>query len=57
MSWVKGAMPKESAAASKKPLVLGVLVEMEYSGLGPSLLAEAEYMNPMVDSKEAEGKA
>ena len=48
-------MPNESAAASRNPLALGVLVEMEYRVELP-LLAEAEYINPMVERSEAEGK-
>lgn len=49
-------MPNESAAASKKPFVLGVLVEIEYSGLELELAAEAEYMKPRVERRDAEGK-
>ena len=49
-------MPNDNAAASKNPFALGVLVEIEYSGPVLSLLAEAEYINPMVERMEAEGK-
>jgi hypothetical protein len=54
---VNGAILSASAAAVKNVLALELLVEKAYSGpeLG-KLLEDAEYMKPMVESNEADGK-